>query len=41
MKHSLQEFFNANGQWKDSFSALREILQTTGLQEELKWGKPC
>lgn len=27
--------------WPDEIAALRPILRSTGLQEELKWGKPC
>jgi uncharacterized protein YdeI (YjbR/CyaY-like superfamily) len=27
--------------WKDEIEALRSILLESGLDEELKWGKPC
>lgn len=27
--------------WKDEIQALRSILLESGLDEELKWGKPC
>ncbi|MEE8599644.1 YdeI/OmpD-associated family protein [Euzebya tangerina] len=27
--------------WHDEIVALRPILQATGLDEEIKWGKPC
>ena len=28
-------------QWQDEMQALRALLVDCGLQEELKWGKPC
>ena len=28
-------------QWQDELKALREILLETGLDEEMKWGKPA
>ena len=34
-------FFEKDGQWKASFSKLRELALDTGLTEELKWGHPC
>jgi uncharacterized protein YdeI (YjbR/CyaY-like superfamily) len=34
-------FFNKDGQWRDAFHRLREIVLDCGLTEELKWGVPC
>jgi uncharacterized protein YdeI (YjbR/CyaY-like superfamily) len=34
-------FFNATGQWQAEYAALRPIILSCGLVEELKWGKPC
>ena len=28
-------------QWQDEFKTLRTIVLDSGLQEDLKWGKPC
>ena len=29
------------GEWRDELHRLREILKSTGLTEEVKWGAPC
>ena len=34
-------FLNKAKQWQDEFKRLREIALDSGLNEELKWGKPC
>ena len=34
-------FVRKANKWKDEIQALRSILLESGLDEELKWGKPC
>lgn len=34
-------FFAAETRWKNELEALREIVMAAGLDETLKWGKPC
>lgn len=34
-------FFNKAEKWQDEFERLRTIVLDCGLNEELKWGKPC
>jgi uncharacterized protein YdeI (YjbR/CyaY-like superfamily) len=34
-------FMERTKSWKDEFTLLRDILQGSGLEEELKWGQPC
>ena len=34
-------FFNRAGQWQAEYEKLRMIVLDCGLNEELKWGKPC
>lgn len=34
-------FFNKPSLWQQEFGKLREIILSTGLAEELKWGCPC
>ena len=34
-------FFKQAKQWRGELQKLREILLSCGLDEELKWGKPC
>ncbi|MCO6357257.1 YdeI/OmpD-associated family protein [Roseivirga pacifica] len=41
MNPKIDFFFEKPGQWHEAYRALRNIAQETGLQEELKWGKPC
>ncbi|MHA7101606.1 YdeI/OmpD-associated family protein [Roseivirga pacifica] len=41
MNPKIDFFFEKPGQWQEAYRALRNIAQETGLQEELKWGKPC
>ncbi len=41
MEKSLDEFYSKQSQWQSCFLKLKDILDQTGLTEELKWGKPC
>jgi len=41
MNPKVDFFFEKPSQWQDAFRALRQIALSTGLSEELKWGKPC
>jgi len=41
MIKSLDLFFDKPSKWQEEFLFLRKILQECGMQEELKWGKPC
>ncbi|MEP2668657.1 MAG: DUF1801 domain-containing protein [Cyclobacteriaceae bacterium] len=34
-------FFNKESKWKKEYAQLRSIILACGLNEELKWGKPC
>lgn len=34
-------FVSRAGNWQDEIRALRSILRDCGLDEQLKWGKPC
>jgi uncharacterized protein YdeI (YjbR/CyaY-like superfamily) len=34
-------FFEKSGQWQAEYAALRPIVLACGLDEQLKWGKPC
>lgn len=34
-------YLEASDQWPDEIAALRPILLATGLDEQIKWGKPC
>lgn len=34
-------FFNRAEQWQDEYENLRMIVLDCGLNEELKWGRPC
>ncbi len=34
-------FLKRQDSWRAEFEKLREILASTGLTEELKWGQPC
>lgn len=37
----VDEYLQAAEQWPDEIAELRPILRRTGLDEEIKWGKPC
>lgn len=41
MIKSLETFFDKPSKWKQEYLLLRQIIQVCGMQEELKWGKPC
>lgn len=34
-------FFNKKSKWQEAYEALRAIVLSCGLSEELKWGCPC
>src|ERR1051325_4732140 len=34
-------FFDKETKWKKEYEKLRKIILDCGLNEELKWGKPC
>ena len=37
----IDAFIDRADRWQEEMRALREILLDSGLDEELKWGKPC
>ncbi len=39
--NSVDEYIDDAGIWKDELKRLRSILQSTELQEDVKWGGPC
>lgn len=41
MNPDVQFFFQKDSPWQKEFRHLREICLSSGLTEELKWGKPC
>jgi uncharacterized protein YdeI (YjbR/CyaY-like superfamily) len=41
MDTSIDFFFEKDSQWKEEYNLLRDIILEAGLEEELKWGKPC
>ena len=41
MNPKVDFYFNKAKQWKAEYEKLREIMLSTGLTEELKWGVPC
>jgi len=38
---SVDDYIDHAGQWQEEFVRLREILCSTPLTEEVKWGGPC
>lgn len=38
---SVDEYIANTSQWSDELRRLREILLSSGLTEEVKWGSPC
>ena len=38
---TVDEFIANAEQWQDELVRLREILNSTGLEEGVKWGGPC
>lgn len=41
MNLKVDKYINSATKWKEEMEALREILLTCPLEENLKWGKPC
>jgi uncharacterized protein YdeI (YjbR/CyaY-like superfamily) len=41
MIHTVDQFFSEASKWQVEFEKLRVIVLDCGLNEELKWGKPC
>ena len=41
MKHPTDTYFAGMKRWRDEAAALRPILLACGLDEAIKWGKPC
>lgn len=41
MNTTVDFFFNKASKWQEAYLQLRSIILSTGLDEELKWGKPC
>lgn len=37
----VDSYISAADQWPDEIAALRPVLLATGLDESIKWGKPC
>ncbi|MDH3336592.1 MAG: DUF1801 domain-containing protein [Gammaproteobacteria bacterium] len=38
---TVDDYISNNTLWPDELKRLREILLSTGLNEEVKWGMPC
>lgn len=38
---SVDDYVDQSDQWRDEIRRLREILRSTNLLEEIKWGAPC
>ena len=41
MNPKVDAFMKRQDKWRPEFTQLRELLLSTGLTEELKWGQPC
>ncbi|MGB3182976.1 MAG: YdeI/OmpD-associated family protein [Cyclobacteriaceae bacterium] len=41
MNPEVDIFFNKDDQWQTEYNMLRKIMLDCGLDEKLKWGKPC
>ena len=41
MNSKVTTYLNKPSQWKSAMIALRTLLMEAGLEESLKWGKPC
>lgn len=39
--NSVDQYIRQCSQWRDELAALRDVLRTTKLKEEIKWGAPC
>ena len=38
---SVDEYIRKHSDWQGELSKLRDVLKSTGLTEEIKWGAPC
>lgn len=38
---TVEDYLQASGKWQAEMTRLCEILRTTDLKEEIKWGAPC
>lgn len=38
---SVDDYIKSSENWQDELNQLREILNSTELAEEIKWGAPC
>lgn len=38
---TVDDYINNNALWPDELRQLRDVLLSTGLTEEFKWGAPC
>lgn len=38
---SVDEYIRNTAKWRDELCALRDVLKSTDLKEEVKWGMPC
>ena len=38
---TVDEYIDKAEQWQPELTRLREILNSTGLEETVKWGAPC
>lgn len=41
MRAKADFFFDNKGAWQQEYAALRDIIQSCHLEEDLKWGCPC
>ena len=41
MRSKADFFFDNTGAWQQEYTALRDIIQSCHLEEDLKWGCPC
>lgn len=41
MERPIESYFRNAKNWPQELSRLRDVLHACGLQEDLKWGKPC
>lgn len=41
MNPKVDEYISRSDNWPEELTAVRDVLLTSGLSEEIKWGKPC
>lgn len=41
MNKEVEEYISSLSHWKDEIQALRDIILSSGLEEEYKWMRPC